>query len=296
MLLIDGSGLIFRAFYSITPMTTPDGTPINAVFGLVRLLLKIFRDIPATASAVAFDAGRTTFRTEKFPAYKGNRIEPPPELRPQFQLSIDTARAAQAPVYVEQGLEADDLIATLCATAVKRGMAVSILTGDNDLLQLLDQTEYAERVEVILPQKFGETRTVSLAGFTEQFGFPVQRFVDYKALRGDTSDNIPGVMGIGEKTAAKLVSTYGKLEQLYGNIELVKPDGVRAKLKAAKDEVFLYRELVTLKRDCEIAYDFEQRTLPNFAAPELQLLLERFGFNRVREDAAKAGDLQANAD
>ena len=291
MLLIDGSGLIFRAFYSISMLTAPDGTPVNAVFGLVRLLIKIFRDLPATASAVAFDAGRTTFRTEQFPSYKANRMEPPDALRPQFKLSIDAARALQLPVYVEAGLEADDLIATVAHQATQRGMEVSILTGDNDLFQLLSPT-----LEVVTPQKLGETKTVTQQSFEADFGFPVERYVDYKALRGDTSDNIPGVAGIGEKTAAKLVSAYGKLEQLYANLELVKPDSVRAKLKAAKDDVFLYRELVTLKHDCPVEYDFTGRTLPDFGSAELQALLGGFGFNRIREDAAKIGDLQANLD
>jgi len=287
LLLIDATGLIFRAYYSISMLTAPDGTPVNAVFGLVRMLLKIFRDVPASASAITFDAGRATFRNQLYSAYKANRTEPPDQLRPQFSLAIETARATHAPVLVEAGLEADDLIATLCERATQRGMGVSILTADNDLLQLL-----GPGVEIVMPQRAGEMKTYTAESFEAEYGFPVERFVDYKALRGDTSDNIPGVVGIGEKGAAKLVSAYGKLEQLYANIELVKPDSVRAKLKAAKDDVYLYRELVTLKRDCKVHYDFDARTLPNFGDELFLEALAGMGFKRICDDAAKLGDLQ----
>lgn len=286
LLLIDATGLIFRAYYSIQLLTAPDGSPVNAVFGLVRMLLKIFRDVPASASAITFDAGRKTFRNELYSAYKANRTEPPDQLREQFAKAIAAAKATHAPVLVEPGLEADDLIAALCTRAVERGMSVSILTADNDLLQLL-----GPGVEIVMPQRAGEMKTYTAESFEAQYGFPVARFVDYKALRGDSSDNIPGVPGIGEKGAAKLVAAYGKLEQLYANLELVKPDSARAKLKAAKNDVFLYRDLVTLRHDCEVHYDFAGRTLPNFADPQFLELLAGMGFGRVRDDAAKLGDL-----
>lgn len=289
--MIDATGLIFRAYYSIRGgMTTPDGTPINAVFGLTRMMLKVFRDISATASAIVFDAGRETFRNEMYPEYKAQRPQPPDDLRPQFSLAVDTARATQAPVYIEPGYEADDIIATLAAQAEQAGHQVTILTGDRDILQLLSPD-----CDLLMPAARGDLTLHNTTTFEREYGFPLERYVDYKALRGDPSDNIPGVRGIGPKHAAKLVCTYGKLEQLYANLELVKPAGVQTKLREARDEVFLYRDLVTLKKDVPLSYDFSGRTMPDFASQELQEKLASFGFNRIREDARAIGDLMADA-
>jgi DNA polymerase I len=286
ILLIDATGLVFRAYYGIGPLTAPDGTHVNAVFGLLRYLMKLFRDLPASASAVVFDAGAKTFRNELYAQYKAHRPPPPDELRPQFGLAIELARACQAPVFMQQGFEADDIIATLATQAEALGYEVDILTSDRDILQLL-----SPQVHVLLPQKSGDFKEYSVEGFAEEYGFGVERYLDYKALMGDPSDNIPGVAGIGPKTAAKLVATYGRLEQLYANIDFVKPDGVRAKLSAAKQEVQLWRQLVTLRHDVPVSYDFSVRTLPNFGSAELLAMLEGWGFNRIREDAAKMGDL-----
>lgn len=286
MLLIDATGLVFRAFFSIGPLSAPDGTPVNAVFGLLRYLLKLFRDLPASASAVVFDAGAKTFRNELYAEYKGHRPPPPDDLRPQFGLAIALAKACQAPVYSLKGFEADDIIATLATKAAGLGYEVDILTGDRDILQLL-----SPQVHVLLPQKTGEFKEHSPASFAEEFGFQVERYLDYKALMGDPSDNIPGVAGIGPKTAARIVSSYGSLEQLFDNLDLVKPDGLRLKLSGQRQNVLLWRQLVELRHDAPIEYDFTARTLPNFGSAELLGMLEGWGFNRIREDAAKMGDL-----
>lgn len=291
LLLIDATGLIFRAYYSIKGgMTTPDGTPVNAVFGLTRMMLKVFRDVPATASAIIFDAGRRTFRNEMFPEYKAQRPEPPDELRPQFDMAIETAKATQAPVYIQAGFEADDIIATLAAQAQQAGHAVTILSSDRDILQLLSPT-----CELLIPAKGGDFTLHTVATFERDYGFPIERFVDFKALMGDPSDNIPGVRGIGQKGAARLVGTYGKLEQIFANLDLVKPTSLQSKLRGAKDEAFLYRELVTLKVDVPLKYDFAERTMPDFGSEELQQRLADMGFNRVRDDARAAGDLMVDS-
>jgi DNA polymerase-1 len=289
MLLIDATGLIFRAYFSIKgDLTAPDGTKINAVFGLVRFMLKLFKDFPAAASALVFDAGSKTFRNELFDQYKAHRPPPPPDMAPQFALSIDCAHATEAPTYSLKGFEADDIICTLTHKAVERGMDVTILTGDKDILQML-----APQVEVLLPGKAGEFERYNVERFVRDFEFPVDRFVDYKALRGDPSDNIPGITGIGDKTAAKLVGTYGKLEQIYENLDMIKPEGLRLKLRPEREKVMLYRQLCTLRCDTPVEYDFTGRTLPNFGGEVFQAKCAEFGFGRVREDAAKLGDLQA---
>ena len=293
MLIVDTTGLIFRAYYSITTaMNRPsDGQAVNAVYGVTRMLLKLFRDEPAAACALVFDAGRKTFRNELYPDYKAHREEPPDDMRPQFGLTIEMARTTGAPVFVKEGFEADDLIATLVGQARANGMACTVLTGDRDLFQLV-----ANDVDVLLPSKRGEFERVDTAAFDFKYGFPLDRFVDFKALMGDPSDNIPGIQGIGEKTAGKLVGTYGKLEQIYGNIDMVKPPGVRDKLKAGREDVFLFRQLVTLNHEVPEQYDFTGRTLPDFANAQFQEYLTGLGFGRVRQDAAELGDLQANLD
>jgi DNA polymerase I len=293
MLLVDATGLIFRAYYSITTeMNRPaDHQTVNAVFGVARMLLKLFRDEPAAASALVFDAGRKTFRNELYPDYKAHREEPPEDMRPQFGLTIEMARACGAPVFVEPGYEADDIIATLVRQARAQGLACTVLTGDRDLYQLI-----ADDVDIVLPGKRGEFERVTTAAFQEKYGFPRDRFVDFKALMGDPSDNIPGIQGIGEKTAAKLVSTYGKLEQLYGNIDMVKPPSAKDKLKASKEQAFLFRQLVTLNHEVPVAYNFAGRTLPDFASAHFQEHLADLGFGRVRQDAQELGDLQTRLD
>jgi DNA polymerase I len=286
-LLIDATGLIFRAYYSVTPLTSPAGEPVNAVFGLMRMLLKLYRELPASASAIVFDAGAKTFRNELYSAYKANRSAPPDDLRSQFSLAIDTARDTLAPVLVEPGFEADDIIATLAERSLHSGHEVAVLSSDRDLLQLL-----RPGLTVLTPQRDGGFKVNSEQSFLDDYGFTIDRFLDYKALMGDPSDNIPGVPGIGEKTAAKLVTTHGKLEQLYANIDYVKPPSVQLKLKAARKDVFMYRELVTLRTDTASSYDHSARTMPDFSNPALQARLAGFGFSRLTADANTLGDLQ----
>lgn len=288
ILLVDSTGLIFRAYWTIKPLSAPDGTPVHAVFGMLRIMMKVFKDRPATASAMIFDAGMDTFRREMYKEYKANRPPPPEDLRPQFGLSIEACRCTGAPVYAEKGFEADDIIATLRDRAVERGMAVTIITGDRDILQLL-----APNVEVLIMKGAGEFDPYTPERFVEEYGFPVDRFVDYKALMGDTSDNIPGLPGVGPKTAQKLIQTYGKLEHIYANLEFVKPDKLRGLLKDNREQVFMYRELCTLHHSVPVDYDFSARVMPDFGSDALAEKLTGMGFTRIGEDAKKLGDLQA---
>jgi DNA polymerase-1 len=287
ILLVDSTGLIFRAYWTIKGLSAPDGTPVNAVFGMLRIMMKVFKDVQVQASAMIFDAGMDTFRREMYKEYKANRPAPPDDLRPQFGLSIEACRCTGVPVYAEKGFEADDIIATIRDKALARGMQVTIITGDRDILQLL-----APNVEVWVMKGAGEFDAYTEDKFQAEYGFPVDRFVDYKALMGDSSDNIPGLPGVGPKTAQKLIASFGKLEQIYANLDLVKPDKVRGLLKEHRENVFLYRELVTLHHTVPVEYDFAGRVLPNFASSELDLKLEGMGFNRIRDDAKKLGDMQ----
>jgi DNA polymerase-1 len=289
LLLVDTTGLIFRAFFSISPLTSPAGVPVNATFGVLRILLKVFREVHADAAAFVFDAGKETFRNEMFADYKAHRPEPPDDLRPQFELTHRMALATQTQVFMERGFEADDIIATLAKQAQEQGYAVKILTGDKDIFQLINDS-----VEILLPAKRGELQSFSQAEFASKYNFDVSRFVDFKALMGDPSDNIPGIPGVGEKTAAKLVANYGKLEQIYGNLDLVKPPTLAAKLREHESSVQLYRDLVTLNSAAPVKYDFTGRKLPNFADSSLLDLISEMGFNCLKEDAQTAGDLESS--
>jgi len=253
VLLFDATGLIFRAYYSIpTTLKASDGTVTNAVHGVLGSIIRIEKEVDPTASAMIFDAGRRSFRTDLYENYKAQRPEPPDDLRPQFQLTIEMARILGVPTLVERGVEADDLIASCAMEASHMGHTVTVLTSDRDLLQLLD----TDGVQVWFPIRGGkncEFDKWTSQRFFKEYGFEPNLFTDYKALRGDPSDNIPGVQGVGEKTALKLIIEFGGIEQIFDNINSVKPDRVRQSLLNAKDNVFLFRTLVTLKRDCDIA-------------------------------------------
>jgi DNA polymerase I len=253
VLLFDATGLIFRAYYSIpTTLTAPDGTVTNAVHGVLGSIIKIEQEVDPTASAMIFDAGRRSFRTDMYENYKAQRPEPPDDLRPQFQLTIEMARILGVPTLVERGVEADDLIASCAMEAARMGHTVTILTSDRDLLQLLDTAG----IQIWFPMRGAKNREFDKwtpERFVHEYGFKPILFTDYKALRGDPSDNIPGVQGIGEKTALKLVADFGGIEGIYDNIDSVKPERVRESLIREKDNVNMFRKLVTLKRDCEVA-------------------------------------------
>ncbi len=253
ILLFDATGLIFRAYYSIpTTLTAPDGTVTNAVHGVLGSIIKIEQEVDPTASAMIFDAGKRSFRTDLYENYKAQRPEPPDDLRPQFQLTIDLARTLGVPTLVERGVEADDLIASCAMEAARMGHTVTILTSDRDLLQLLD----TPGVQIWFPVRRSGNKEFdkwTRERFVNEYGFAPELFTDYKALCGDPSDNIPGVQGIGEKTARKLISDFGGIEGIFKCIASVKPDRIRDKLENSKDEVILFRKLVTLKRDCDAA-------------------------------------------
>lgn len=256
VLLFDATGLIFRAYYSIpTTLTAPDGTVTNAVHGVLGSIIRIEQEVDPTVSAMIFDAGRRSFRTDMYENYKAQRPEPPDDLRPQFELTIEMARTLGVPTLVERGVEADDLIASCAMEAARMGHTVTILTSDRDLLQLLD----TDGIQVWFPVKGGRNREFdkwTRARFVSEYGFTPDLFTDYKALRGDPSDNIPGVQGVGEKTALKLIADFGGIEGIYEKIDVVKPDRIRESLLAENNNVRLFRKLVTLKRDCPLAKQF----------------------------------------
>ena len=271
--LIDGSGYIFRAFYGIPPMTRPDGTPVNAVFGYTNMLIKLLADHESDGFAVIFDAGRESFRNDFYPEYKAQRPDAPEELIPQFGLIREATRAFNLPSIEMKGYEADDLIATYAREAKEAGVKVTIVSSDKDLMQLVEPG-----IELLDPMKniaIGEEQVLA------KFGVKPDRVVDVQALAGDSVDNVPGVPGIGIKTAAQLINEYGDLESLLERAEEIKQPKRRQNLIEHAELARISRRLVELKRDVPVDDDLSgfDRMDPDGAV--LRAFLEENGFRSI---------------
>ena len=241
LVLIDGSGYIFRAFHALPPMTRGDGTPVNAVFGFTGMVMKLVDDLAPSHVAVVFDSARQTFRNDIYAEYKANRSEPPEELVPQFALVRDATDALSLPQVEVPGFEADDLIATYATMAEAAGLETVIVSSDKDLMQLV-----RGGVTMLDPMK---QRRISDPEVEERFGVSPDRVVDVQALAGDSTDNVPGVPGIGVKTAAELINTYGDLDTLLSRAEEIKQPKRRENLMNFADQARISRDLVKLRDD-----------------------------------------------
>ncbi len=255
LILIDGSGFIFRAFHALPPMTRADGTPVNAVFGFTNMLAKLLRDHGAgtevqsgaasfTHLAVIFDAGRTTFRNRIYDQYKATRPPPPDDLMPQFALVRDATAAFGVPAVELDDWEADDLIASYCREVTASGGRVTIISSDKDLMQLL-----RPGVEMLDPIK---QKPIGADEVREKFGVAPDRLIDVQALIGDKIDNVPGVPGIGPKNAAQLLAEFGDLETILTAAPAMKPSKRRDMLIAHAENARLSRTLVTLREDAPL--------------------------------------------
>lgn len=251
LLLIDGHSVLFRSFYAIPELTTSKGEPVNAVYGFTRTLLMALREYPSRYLAVAFDAGGVTVRHQEFAAYKATRKEMPDALAQQLPRGKELLDALGVPRLELPGYEADDIMATLARLAEGQGVPALLLTGDKDMAQLV-----SERVFLLRP---GRKPSEGLAlldrkGVEEKFGVPPERIVDLLALVGDSSDNVPGVRGIGDKTAKRLLAEYGSLEALLANADKVANKRAAQALVEHREEALLSRELVRLR---EVELDLE---------------------------------------
>lgn len=257
LILIDGHALAFRQYFALerTGMKTTDNQPTWAVFGFLKAVFDLLKhkEIKPDAITVAFDVGRQTFRVEKYDQYKANRETMPDTLRSQMALIIEGLKAFNIPIYTKEGFEADDVIGTICDKATKLGHKTLILTGDQDAFQLIDKEGF---VKVLIPSK-GELLEYDWNRVYEKLGVYPNQVIDYKGLRGDTSDNIPGIRGIGEKTAQKLLSRYADMEELFAHCEEIPENAVRQKICEGKDIGILSKELATIVKDVDINFDFE---------------------------------------
>lgn len=275
--LIDGAGYIFRAYYAIRPLSTSKGLPTNAIYGFTQMLLKLQKEVSPKYWAIVFDTKEPTFRDRLFDQYKANRKEPPDDLVPQFEYFPKIVQALNIPWLASPGFEADDVIATVALKAKEKGFDVTILSGDKDLLQLVGPRI---RMWDTMKEKHYEEKEV-----VERFGVKPEKVADVMGLQGDTSDNIPGVPGIGPKTASQLIQEYGSLENLLKNVDNVKGK-VKENLEKYKDQARLSKQLATLHRDVPLSFDedfFGYRTLDVEACHELFRELE---FSRLLADLA----------
>lgn len=257
LILIDGHALAFRQYYALerTNMKTTNGTPSWAVFGFFKAIFDLLKnpDLKADAIAVAFDVSHKTFRTEKYAEYKSNREAMPDPMRIQMEIIYEGLRAFSIPIYTKEGYEADDVIGTISKEACELGHKVLILTGDQDAFQLVDKEGC---VKVIIPSR-GELIEYNWDKIYEKLGIYPDQVIDYKALRGDTSDCIPGIRGIGEKTAQKLLSRYHTLDEVLEHCEEIPEKSVREKVCNGKEQAKLSYFLATIIRTLDVNFDFD---------------------------------------
>ena len=278
--IIDSNAIIHRAFHALPPFTAQDGSPTGAVYGFTSILLRILKELKPDYIAAAFDTAAPTFRHAAYEKYKAQRERAPDELYEQFPKTKEVLRAFAIPVLEKEGFEADDIIGTLAKTIPKKDAKaeVIIVTGDMDALQLVN-----ECVSVFTMRK-GVTDTVlyDKKAVFDRFGFGPETLIDYKALRGDPSDNIPGVRGIGEKTATDLLKKYKTLEKIYELLEkgkLKEPPGIIEKLTASKNDAFLSKNLATIETGLDIKFSPAKTVQPDAKAMnDIAEVFERFGF------------------
>src|SRR3989344_169568 len=281
LLLIDANSLIHRSFHALPPLTTPKGEPINAVYGLSSILLKLLRDNNPDYVAAAFDRPEPTFRDEMFRDYKAHRPPTANELISQLIKAHETFEKFGIKVVEKAGFEADDIVGTLAELFKNEpDIKVVIFSGDKDNLQLVDNGKVF--VELL---KTGVSKTVTYdkALFLQEYGFAPVQLVDFKALVGDTSDNIPGVTGIGPKGATDLIREYGSVEKIYEEAGLIPKKLLQEKLEANRENAFLSKKLAKIKRDVPLEISLEDLKLNSLDKEGLKNYFEEKGFKSLVE-------------
>jgi DNA polymerase-1 len=286
VVIVDGTNTLYRAFFAIPALRAPDGTPTNAAYGFVNMLLKTLREERPDFLVVVFDARGRTFRHERYPDYKATRDAQPEDLSAQIPLVRELVDAYRFPVVEVPGYEADDVIATLIGRA-PQDAHVTVVSTDRDLMQLVgDRVTLSDGIR---ERRYGP------AEVEERFGVPPSRVIDVRALLGDTSDNIPGVAGIGEKSAAKLIREWGDLDNLLAHIDEVTPPRARAALAQGVEAARLSRELATLRVDAPVP-DFGGLAVREPDVERLRALFQRLGFTRLLDGLAAGAASAAPAD
>ncbi|MCA9382034.1 DNA polymerase I, partial [Candidatus Dojkabacteria bacterium] len=277
--LIDGHALIHRAYHAYPPnLKTSDGQLVNAVYGFTSMLLQLFQDMDPEYVVCCFDTPKPTFRHTRFAGYKANRTKPDDELISQFPLVKRVVEVMNIPIFSIEGYEADDMIGTISKQAEDSNsdLKTIIVTGDHDTLQLVDENTF-----VWMPGKsFGDMKLMQRKNVIERYGFGPERIIDYKALRGDSSDNIPGVKGVGEKTATDLIKEYGDLDEIYKNIDKLKPRYQKL-LSENYEEAVMSKELATIDVSAPIKFKLEDCLLKSFDRDEVMNLFKELEFRSL---------------
>lgn len=280
--LVDGSGYIFRAYYAVRPLSSSKGVPTNAVYGFTNMLLKLIRDRNPKYFAIAFDTKEKNFRHKLYTDYKANRPPPPEDLIPQFDLIHQVVDAFNINRLVQVGYEADDLLGSAAKLAKQAGKKVVIVTGDKDLMQLVDADTFL--LDELRASKTGSEEIVTEEEVEKKFGVRPNRVADILALAGDTSDNVPGVRGIGGKTAAALINEYGDLENLLNNIDGIKQNSRRQKLQDGIDSARLSKKLVDIDCDVDLGVSVDDLKWVHPGTEKLFTLFEELDFKRLQKD------------
>ncbi len=284
--LIDGSSYIYRAYYAIRHLSSPKGVPTNALYGFTQMLLKVIKERQPDHLAVVFDAGRLTFRNEIYPEYKANRAAMPDDLRPQLEPIKEMVRAFNIPALELAGYEADDIIGTIARDCEQKGLAVVVVTGDKDLMQIV-----SDRVTLLDTMK---DKASGVKEVEERFGVGPERVVDILGLAGDSSDNIPGVPGIGEKTAIKLIQEFKSLDELLARGAEVKGKNGE-KLQAFAEQVRLSRRLATIDCQVPLTYSYDDLAVSPPDNQRLAQLFKEYGFTTLMKELTSAPTLSSES-
>ena len=276
VLLIDGHALAYRAYHALPPLTSPSGEPTNATLGFANMLLKAIDDLKPDYVLATFDSGKT-FRHEQYQDYKATRAETPDDLRAQFGRIVELTKKLGIPVYTMAGYEADDLLGTLSLKSAREGLEAIIVTGDSDALQLVGPD-----IKVLMPRRtLSDVKLYDDDAVRERYGLAPEQLIDLKAMAGDSSDNIPGVRGVGVKTATKLLQQYGTLGAIYEHLDEVSPTRFRNALAVGRDSAELSKHLVTIVRDLDLDLDLEGGRWGDFDRAAAMELLRELGFNSL---------------
>jgi len=285
LMILDGNSLLFRAFYAMPPLKTKKGQFTNAVYGFLSMLYKILDEYSPDYLCVAFDPPKPTFRHEKFKDYKATRAKAPDELVSQFNLIREVLSVHGIKCIEIDGFEADDVAGTIAKEAEQKGAQVYLVTSDRDYLQLID-----ENIKVLLTKK-GVTniKEMDVQAISDEYGIEPEQFVDLKALMGDTSDNIPGVMGVGEKTALKLIQEYKTLDSIYENIDSIKGK-LKEKLEQDKLQAYMSQTLAKIIKDIPIDFDLEELKLQQADSKNLLKLYDELEFRNFKKRISEEVD------
>ena len=276
MVLIDAHSLIYRAFFALPPMSTSDGQVTNAAYGFTSMLAIVLASRPEYAVA-AFDVGAPTWRSKEYVEYKAGRRAMPDDLRPQIEMVRDLLQSFSIPIHGIAGFEADDLIGTFSRIAEERGHSVTIVSGDLDCLQLV-----SESVEALVPRRgITDTFVYGPDQVRQRYGFEPAQLIDFKSLRGDTSDNIPGVPGVGDKTAAKLVQDFGSVEALLERVEELPEGRLKTSIKANADQIRLGKRMVTIVRNVPVDLDLETARWTRYDYDKARAVFDRLEFRQL---------------